>query len=103
ALMDQRTRGNEAEQIKQAITGVALAHHLVSKYTSLVAVDVTPARVRDELLKKKAMPVNLPEGWEYEKVFGPLPATATPAAWNMLIGLFLFMIGMFVFQGRRYV
>jgi Ca-activated chloride channel family protein len=44
ALMDETYRGAVEEAIRQAVLDVALAHHLVSKYTSLVAVDVTPAR-----------------------------------------------------------
>ncbi len=98
ALMDQRTHGEEAEQIKQEIVTTAIHHHLVSKYTSLVAVDITPARVKEALLKTKPVPTNLPHGWDYDKVFGTLPQTATPATFNMLIGLFVFMLGMFVLQ-----
>ncbi|MFA7638671.1 MAG: marine proteobacterial sortase target protein [Parvibaculum sp.] len=52
------------------ILQVALEHHLVSRRTSLVAIDVTPSRPEGEKLTQKNMPVNLPEGWEYEKVFG---------------------------------
>lgn len=103
ALMDQVKQGDEAEQIKHSITEVALEHHLVSKYTSLVAVDITPARVKEALLKTRPIPVNLPAGWDYDKVFGLLPATATPATWNILIGIFLMMFGLFIFQGRSYV
>ena len=44
ALMDEAYRGAVEEAIRKAVLDVALAHHLVSKYTSLVAVDVTPAR-----------------------------------------------------------
>lgn len=103
ALMDQRGSGIEKEQIKHQVIDVALDHHLVSKYTSLVAVDVTPARVRETLLKTRPLPVNLPHGWEYEKVFGTMPQTATPALWNMIFGLFMVMLGLFVLQGRHYV
>lgn len=53
-----------------AILRVALAHHLVSRATSLVAIDVTPARPDGEKLTAKDLPVNLPDGWDYEKVFG---------------------------------
>ena len=45
--------------------------------TSLVAVDVTPVRPDGEKLTTRDMPVNLPDGWDYEKVFG---AEAMPAA-----------------------
>jgi Ca-activated chloride channel family protein len=103
ALMDQRGSGNEAEQIRRSIIELALEHHLVSKYTSLVAVDVTPARVREALLKSLPVPVNLPHGWDYDKVFGKLPQTATPATWNMLAGLLCLLTGLVLLRGRRHV
>ncbi|ABS63909.1 Vault protein inter-alpha-trypsin domain protein [Parvibaculum lavamentivorans DS-1] len=72
------------------ILRVALDHNLVSRRTSLVAVDVTPSRPAGEKLASKDMPVNLPEGWDYEKVFGvrAMPAQKSaafaPAAAPML-------------------
>ena len=56
---------NDAEILR-----VALDHNLVSRRTSLVAVDVTPSRPDGAKLTSKDMPVNLPDGWDYEKVFG---------------------------------
>ncbi|ABC91767.1 hypothetical conserved protein [Rhizobium etli CFN 42] len=52
------------------IEAVALAHHLVSRVTSLVAVDVTPSRPANEPLGSAKLPLNLPEGWDFGKVFG---------------------------------
>ncbi|MGZ2484660.1 Ca-activated chloride channel family protein [Rhizobium pisi] len=52
------------------IETVALAHHLVSRVTSLVAVDVTPSRPADQPLGSPKLPLNLPEGWDFDKVFG---------------------------------
>jgi Ca-activated chloride channel family protein len=58
---------------------LGLEHHLVTKHTSLVAVDVTPSRPDDAALRSGALPTNLPHGWSYEGVFGELPQTATAA------------------------
>jgi len=66
---DARIAGNW-EKNDSSILKVALEHHLVSRMTSLVAVDVTPSRPDGEKLTAKDMPVNLPEGWDYDKVFG---------------------------------
>jgi len=63
-----------------AILRVALAHHLVSRRTSLVAIDVTPARPDGEKLTAKDLPVNLPDGWDYETVFGADTHTAMQRA-----------------------
>lgn len=93
---------NNPEQAKQAIISTALDHHLVSKYTSLVAVDVTPTRPSDATLQSSAVPTNLPQGWNHEAVFGQLPQTATSAELNMLIGLALLLAASgFLFQAKR--
>lgn len=93
ALMDQQRRDEtEADAIRDQVVEVALAHHLVSKYTSLIAVDVTPARPQDEALHQRPMPTNLPAGWRYEKVFGQMPATATPAALYIILGMILLIL-----------
>ena len=97
ALMTQRVRSNEADAIRQQIIATALKHHLVSKYTSLVAVDITPARKQDEILKKHALPTNLPAGWKHQKVFGTMPKTATPATLFFLLGSILLVISFVYF------
>ncbi|MDB5525317.1 MAG: hypothetical protein JWM58_3080 [Rhizobium sp.] len=61
--------GDPAVLDKQIET-VAMAHHLVSSVTSLVAVDVTPSRPTNEGLDKTRLPLNLPDGWDFDKVFG---------------------------------
>jgi Ca-activated chloride channel family protein len=68
------------------VVDVALAHHLVSKYTSLVAVDVTPTAPPGTVSTQSALPTNLPEGWSFEAVFGGAQ-TATPAERHFLLGL----------------
>jgi len=103
ALMDQMRRGNEAGDLRNNIIETALKHHLVSKYTSLVAVDVTPARIKEALVKSHTLPVNLPEGWDHKKVFGQLPATATNAPFAFLNGLLMLFTGLLLFLTRKHV
>lgn len=86
ALLDSAVAGTSTDEVRQAVVALALAHHLVSKYTSLVAVDVTPGAPPDALITKTAIPASLPHGQEYEAIFGGLPQTATPAALRALIG-----------------
>jgi Ca-activated chloride channel homolog len=85
-LLDQRGAGAVNDAVRHAVLDVALRHHLVSRYTSLVAVDVTPARPGDAGLTRHALATNLPHGWQYEAVFG-LGQGATPAPWHLRIGL----------------
>jgi Ca-activated chloride channel family protein len=90
-LMDALRGGAPEEEVRTGVIKLALDHHLVSKYTSLVAVDKTPARARDEMLKSAGMPTNLPEGWSYDAVYGELPRGATDARFNLLAGLLLLL------------
>ena len=93
ALMDGVVQGDDGDAVRQGVVQVALSHHLVSRYTSLVAVDRTPARPGDGALHSGSVPTNLPSGWEYEKVFGQLPQTATDSLWHMALGLLLLLLG----------
>ncbi|MDQ6801287.1 MAG: marine proteobacterial sortase target protein [Acidobacteriota bacterium] len=72
---------------RQQVVELALAHHLVSQYTSLVAVDHTPSGVPLQNCETRAVPVNLPQGWG--GVDGSLPGTATPAPLYILTGAIL--------------
>ena len=58
------------EQADKAILALALEHQLVTRLTSLVAVDATPSRPDGEPLKLTDLPLNLPAGWDFAKVFG---------------------------------
>ncbi len=105
SLIDSLRDGAKEDEVREAVVDVALAHHLVSKYTSLVAVDKTPLRPVDAALKSGAIPTNLPEGWEYEKVFGELPQGATDSRWNLLAGLLTLLLatGLFLTARRQSV
>jgi Ca-activated chloride channel family protein len=68
--LDRVRPGAENDALEKQILDTALAHHLISRLTSLVAVDVTPSRPEGEALASAEMPVNLPKGWEFDKVVG---------------------------------
>ena len=70
SLEASRSYSRDGKTIDRNIEATALDHHLVSRLTSLVAVDVSRTRPKDENLVKKEMATNLPDGWEFEKVFG---------------------------------
>ncbi len=52
------------------ILRLALEHHLISRLTSLVAVDKTPSRPANTPLTRADIPLQLPAGWDYDKLFG---------------------------------
>lgn len=62
----------------KTILALALEHHLVTRLTSLVAVDATPSRPDGEPLKLADLPLNLPAGWDFAKVFGEQPKPLAP-------------------------
>lgn len=76
ALMERTYMGVDAEDVRLDVLDVALTHQLVSTYTSLVAVDATPARTGDETLHQTALPTNLPHGWTLKGLFGSVAKTA---------------------------
>lgn len=86
-LMDGLREGADRDEVRRAVVAVALRHHLVSAYTSLVAVDVTPTRPDGAPGAPGVVPTSLPAGAEYEKIFGGLPRTATPMALYLVLGL----------------
>jgi Ca-activated chloride channel homolog len=59
-----------SEDADKRILGLALDHHLVTRLTSLVAVDRTPRRPDGAHLSRAELPLNLPAGWDFDKVFG---------------------------------
>jgi Ca-activated chloride channel family protein len=79
ALLESRATGADPQAVRAAVLATALEHHLVSPYTSLVAVDVTPVRPAGEALRTAAVPANLPAGWGGVEVGGVLPRAGSPA------------------------
>jgi Ca-activated chloride channel family protein len=75
-LQSLKYLGVPAEEVRARMLKVALAHGLVTRHTSLVAVDKAVARDGTVPLATKKLPHNLPHGWEYDKVFGKRPSPA---------------------------
>jgi Ca-activated chloride channel family protein len=70
AEMARRLSQASAAETDKRILALALEHHLVSRLTSLVAVDATPSRHEGARLTRAELPLNLPAGWDFDKVFG---------------------------------
>jgi Ca-activated chloride channel family protein len=62
-----------AEDTDRRILALGLEHQLVTRLTSLVAVDKTPTRPDGIKLSRADLPLNLPHGWDFDKVFGERP------------------------------
>jgi Ca-activated chloride channel family protein len=107
SLMDAGREGAPAEETRAKVIELALTHHLVTKYTSLIAIDRTPARSPDLDLKTAALPTHLPEGQSYEAIFGgqqadaapvgQLPRGATNSRFNLLVGALMLLFATLLF------
>jgi Ca-activated chloride channel family protein len=101
ALMDRMREGAPESEIREAVVALALEHHVVSRFTSLVAVDKTPARTAEAMLKSASIATNLPEGWTYEGVFGELPRGATSLRFDLLAGSLLLLLAGLLWRRAR--
>ncbi|MEL7186184.1 MAG: marine proteobacterial sortase target protein [Pseudomonadota bacterium] len=92
-LMDVERRQPDPSETRKAIVATALEHHLVSKYTSLVAVDKTPVRPADEALHSDQVPNLLPYGQSMGAILG-FAQTSTNAPLMRLTGLLTLAFGL---------
>ncbi|WP_410824131.1 marine proteobacterial sortase target protein, partial [Methylobacterium oryzisoli] len=67
-----------ASDADAAILALALEHGLMTRHTSLVAVDATPRRPAGVALTAADLPLNLPAGWDFAAVFGERSAAPPP-------------------------
>ena len=77
SLMDAMRHGAPEDATRAEVVRVALAHRLVSRYTSLVAVDATPSAPPGSVAVASRIALPLPEGLSHEAILG-VPQTATP-------------------------
>ncbi len=90
ALLDERISGRSESDVRKDVLPVALAHQLVSPYTSFVAVDDTPSRPVGADAVSKAVPNARPKGQ------GPqayaYPKTATRGMQSFFLALMFGML-----------
>ncbi|NOQ90124.1 MAG: VWA domain-containing protein [Gammaproteobacteria bacterium] len=99
SLRHESSADNERDAIEKEITSTALKHHLVSRYTSLVAVDVTPVNI-NEILHQQRMKNNLQHGWKRSVTSDGimLAQTATSSKFNLSMSIILFIVAMIIYR-----
>jgi Ca-activated chloride channel family protein len=85
-LIDSRVAGVDEALIRKLVIDTALEHHIVSPYTSLVAVDKTPALSASAALERRNIDNSMPAGAQWQAAF---PKTATPGPLLRWLGAFL--------------
>ncbi|MFQ3251161.1 MAG: Ca-activated chloride channel family protein [Glaciecola sp.] len=95
---------SEEQRIIRVITETALEHHIVSQYTSLIAVDVLPtkpasllddANTDKELMRERIATGKLKR--QAQQGF-TLPQTATSAQLNLILGFVFLMLSLLIYR-----
>ena len=92
--------GVSKEVVRKAVLDLALEHSLVTKYSSLVAVDITPSRTM-EFMYQQLVPLNLPNRWSQAKIFGALPQTATASSLHLILAALCSILAWLCFYRRK--
>lgn len=99
--MESLALGADREKVRDTVVKTAMEHHLVSKFTSLVAVDSQVSRPATEKELQVPVKTQLPQGWQAAAVFGGGAQTATPATLRLLLGACLLVIATLMIYLRR--
>jgi Ca-activated chloride channel family protein len=99
-LLDGIRREADPDGARSAVIETAMRHHLVSRFTSLVAVDKTPSRPKGAGLSNEQVPNLLPYGQSQNAIFG-FPATATGAGLHRFIGAACLLLALLMLALRR--
>ena len=92
-LMDQKVAGRDEEVVRAEILPLALAHQLLSPYTSFVAVEEVVSRPTGEPIASAPVPNTRPKGQSPQHFAYPATATSGPAKiWFGTFSLFLALV-----------
>jgi Ca-activated chloride channel family protein len=86
-------------QIREDVIAHAIRYHLVTRFTSLVAVEQVVVNSSGQSATAP-VPSELPAGWQMEKVFGA-PATGTADAFLESLGIALLLFGLLLLYTQR--
>ena len=78
--MDSLREGRSVDRVSAEVAAIGVRHQLVTRWSSLVAVDVTPTAPVDVETKTRNVPSLLPASWDFSKLFGGNRRSATGAA-----------------------
>ena len=95
SIMDESNHSHLDDASRQQIIDTALKHQLVSRFTSLVAVDKTPSRIAERLVKRPVSQVK-PKGSASSSVNFPKTAVQYPVPMNIAMGILILSIFIWV-------
>ncbi len=91
--------GKDQKKIQQEITALGLRHHLITDYTSLVAVDKNRSRPNQEEIHKEIVKSPLPKGVMANMIFAGAARSGTDSHLRIILGIFL--VGITILFLRR--
>lgn len=98
ASLELARSSDNTERTAKQVTALALTYHLVSSYTSLVAVDVTPVNTDPQHNAVGEVANVNPAGWQAP---GNMPPTATNSRLLLLMGTLLLIVAMLLGIWKR--
>ncbi|MGS0692034.1 marine proteobacterial sortase target protein [Shewanella sp. 30m-9] len=90
AALELTKQAANKERIEKQIEAIAMNFHIMSAYTSLVAVDVSPIKPASIETKEARVMQHLPSGWQ--KLSHTLPQTGTNSVVLMIFGSTLLLL-----------
>jgi Ca-activated chloride channel family protein len=98
SLSRQKNFGGDATEAEAGITALALKHHLVSEFTSLVAVDTTPVRPAGTAGRSEQAPTSAPAGSYWANTTG-FAKTATNGELLLVLGVAALCLALLMYVG----
>ena len=99
SLQDEIVEGRPVDEVRAEVLPLALAHQLVTPYSSFVAVEQSPSRPENESLDATAVPNLVPRGQQMTQLAYPSTASAMPL--YFLIG-FMFAVASLLLKCRPF-
>ncbi|AQS35778.1 marine proteobacterial sortase target protein [Shewanella psychrophila] len=92
AALEMSEDGVNQTRVKKQVTALALKYHLVSQHTSLVAVEVSPAKPSSVVSNNASVVQSTPFGWQAP--VGYLPQTGGESRLLIMMGMILLGLGL---------
>ena len=103
SLMESLALGASKKETREQVVATALEHHLMSKYTSLVAVDEYVTKPAAEKLSHQSIKNHLPQGWQPSAIFAGAPQTATNSSLLIVFGCMSLLLSLIFYIRNRHV
>lgn len=92
SLMESRALGKDKQKVRENVIATALEHHLVSSFTSLVAVDDSISRTDGKPLPTSTVKTHMVHGGQHQALFGGGARTGSSSGLRIVVGIVLTLL-----------